>query len=160
MNLRIGNGTDVHRLVEGRRLMLGCVHFEESHVGLEGHSDADVVAHAVCDALLGAAGMGDIGDHFPPSDARWKDYPGAGFLDAVAGMLVNAAWRINNVDCVVMSDAVRIGARKREMAEAMAKHLGIAASQVNVKATTAEGHGAVGRGEIIACHAVVTIVSE
>ena len=157
--VRIGNGTDVHRLVEGRRLMLGCVHFEESRVGLEGHSDADVVAHAVCDALLGAAGMGDIGDHFPPSDSRWKDYPGSGFLEAVAGMLGNAGWRIGNVDCVVMSDAVRLGGHKPEMAAAMAEHLGIAASQVNVGATTAEGHGAVGRGEIIACHAVATIIS-
>ena len=160
MNVRIGNGTDVHRLVEGRKLMLGCVHFEGSRLGLEGHSDADVVAHAVCDALLGAAGMGDIGDHFPPSDAQWKDHPGRGFLKTVAGMLAGAGWRVANVDCVVMSDAVRLGERKREMAVAMAKHLGVDASQVNVKATTAEGHGAVGRGEIIACHAVAAITSE
>jgi 2-C-methyl-D-erythritol 2,4-cyclodiphosphate synthase len=104
--------------------------------------------------------MGDIGDHFPPSDPQWKDYPGGGFLEAVAGMLERAGWRIGNVDCVVMSDAVRLGNHKLEMAAAMAKHLGIDSAQVNVGATTAEGHGAVGRGEIIACHAVVTITSD
>ena len=159
MSVRIGNGSDVHRLVEGRKLMLGCVHFDGSPLGLEGHSDADVVAHAVCDALLGAAGMGDIGDHFPPSDAQWKDHPGGGFLETVSGMLSDAGWCIANVDCVVMSDAVRLAGRKREMAAAMATRLGIEASQVNVGATTAEGRGAVGRGEIIACHAVATITS-
>jgi len=159
MNVRIGNGTDVHRLVEGRKLMLGCVHFDGSPLGLEGHSDADVVAHAVCDALLGAAAMGDIGDHFPPSDPQWRDHPGGGFLEAVVGMLARAGWRVTNVDCVVMSDAVRLGERKREMAAAMANHLGVEVSQVNVGATTAEGHGAVGRGEIIACHAVAAITS-
>jgi len=158
--MRIGNGTDVHRLVEGRKLMLGCVHFDGSPLGLEGHSDADVVAHAVCDALLGAAGMGDIGDHFPPSEAQWKDHPGSGFLETVSGMLGRAGWSIGNVDCVVMSDEVRLGERKAAMAAAMATHLGVDASQVNVGATTAEGHGAVGRGEIIACHAVAIITSK
>jgi 2-C-methyl-D-erythritol 2,4-cyclodiphosphate synthase len=154
---RIGNGHDVHVLERGRRLMLGCVHFDDSPVGLVGHSDADVVAHAVCDALLGAAALGDIGDHFPPSDADYRDYPGGGFLSNVAEMVREAGFEIINVDCVVKSDAVRLGERKRAMAVTMAAHLSINADRVNVGATTCEGAGPVGRGEIIACDAVALL---
>jgi len=156
---RFGIGYDVHALVEGRKLMMGGVHFADAPRGLDGHSDADVVAHAVCDALLGAAAMGDIGEHFPPSDDRWKAFPGGGFLERVAGMLSDAGWRIVNVDCVVMCDAITLGARKKEMAATIAGHLGVDREQVNVKATTFEGHGAVGRGEIIACEAIASISS-
>jgi 2-C-methyl-D-erythritol 2,4-cyclodiphosphate synthase len=154
---RIGNGHDVHVLKVDRKLMLGCVHFDDSPVGLEGHSDADVVAHAVCDALLGAAALGDIGDHFPPSNPDYKDFPGGGFLSQVAGMVRDAGFEIVNVDCVVKSDAVRLGERKRAMAVTMAAHLGIDAGRVNVGATTCEGTGPVGRGESIACDAVALL---
>jgi len=153
----IGNGFDVHTLKEGRRLMLGCVHFADSPVGLEGHSDADVVAHAVCDALLGAAGLGDIGDHFSDSDPAYKDYPGGSFLSRVAEMIKITGCEIVNIDCVVMCDAVKLGERKEAMAATMAGHLGMDAAQVNVGATTYEGHGPVGRGEMIACQAVAMI---
>ncbi len=155
---RIGVGYDVHALADGREMWLGCVRFEDAPRGLDGHSDADVVAHAVCDALLGAAGLGDIGDHFPPSDAKWKDYPGRGFLTEVASMIRAKGYEIGNIDCVVMSDVLNLGARKREMADAMALHLEIDSDLVNVKATTFEGHGAVGRGEVIACEAIAMLL--
>lgn len=157
MNMRVGIGYDVHALAAGEPLWLGCVEFENAEKGLVGHSDADAVAHAVCDALLGAAGMGDIGDHFPPSEEEWKDFPGKDFLSRVATMLSGRGLSIVNIDCVVMSDAVRLGPRKRGMAHAMAAALGIPPERVNVKATTFEGHGAVGRGEVIACEAVALL---
>lgn len=154
---RIGVGFDIHTLASGRDLMLGCVLFGDSDVGLLGHSDADVVSHAVCDALLGAVGLGDIGDNFPDTDPAYKDYPGSRFLERVAKMVREEGYEIVNVDCVVLSDAVKLGARKREMAAAMAKGLGLTAGRVSVKATTCEGHDAVGRGEAIACHAVALV---
>lgn len=154
---RIGNGFDVHPLKKGRRMMLGCVHFDDSTVGLDGHSDADVVAHAVCDALLGASGLGDIGNHFPPTDHRYKDLPGASFLQRVSDMVKDAGYDIVNVDCVVMCDAVVLGERKAEMSAAMAAHLGIDARQINVGATTFEGRGAIGRGEIVACETIALL---
>lgn len=154
---RIGNGFDVHPLKKGRRLMLGCVHFDDSPVGLDGHSDADVVAHAVCDALLGAAGLGDIGDHFPPTEPQYKDLPGSSFLQRVSDMVKDAGYDIVNVDCVVMCDAVRLGNRKKAMSATMAGYLGIDDGQVNVGATTFEGRGAIGRGEIIACETVALL---
>jgi len=155
--MRIGIGFDVHRLESGRELWLGCVHFQEAPRGLSGHSDADVVAHAVCDALLGASGLGDIGDHFPPSDDRWKGFPGRGFLEAVAAMIRDAGWKIANVDCTVMCEAIHLGSRKAEMAAQIAGYLNVDPDVVNVKATTFEGHGAVGRGEVIACEAAALI---
>lgn len=154
---RIGMGYDVHALKPGLKLMLGCVHFDNSNVGLEGHSDADVVAHAVCDALLGAAGLGDIGDNFPDTDPAYKNYPGAGFLERVAAMLRDEGLEIENVDCVVSSDAVRLGGRKKQMAKSIATALNLAANRVSVKATTHEGFGAVGRGEVVACSAVALV---
>ncbi len=154
---KIGNGYDVHKLVEGRPLMLGCVHFDDAPLGLDGHSDADVVAHAICDALLGAVGLGDIGEHFPPTDPQYKDFPGGGFLGRTAAMLEDAGYAIENVDCVVMSDAVKLGGRKKAMAVTMAAHLGIDGARVNVGATTHEGTGPVGRGEVIACEAVALV---
>lgn len=156
---KVGIGFDVHTLKTGPKLMLGCVHFEDAKLGLEGHSDADVVAHAVCDALLGAAGMGDIGDHFPDVDPAYEDFPGGRFLELVAAMLRDERYEIVNVDCVVLSDAVKLGERKEAMATEMAKHLGVDRATVNVKATTCEGHGAVGRGEVIACQAIATVKS-
>jgi len=137
--------------------MLGCVHFDDCELGLEGHSDADVVAHAVCDALLGAVGLGDMGDFFPDTDPAYKDFPGVGFLERVAAMVRDGGYEIENVDCVVSSDAVRLGGRKKEMAAAMAAGLRIPRGRVTVKATTHEGYGAVGRGEVIACQAVALV---
>ena len=158
--IRIGNGYDSHTVAKGRELWLGCVHFDDAPVGLEGHSDADVVAHAICDALLGAAALGDIGEHFPDTDPRYKGYPGKDFLRNVADMVRDAGFDIVNVDCVVLCEAVKLGARKKTMAGAVAGHLGVDGARVNVKATTNEGHGAVGRGEIIACEAVVLLESD
>ncbi|HEU4365690.1 MAG TPA: 2-C-methyl-D-erythritol 2,4-cyclodiphosphate synthase [Candidatus Krumholzibacteria bacterium] len=155
--IRMGIGYDVHAVTKGRPLMLGCVHFADAPVGLAGHSDADVVSHAVCDALLGAAALGDIGEHFPDSDPRWKDAAGSVFLARAAELLRGLGYAIVNVDCTVLADVVRLGDRKREMAAEMARHLGIATNQVSVKATTFEGKGAIGRGEAIACEAVAVI---
>ncbi len=154
---RVGIGYDVPALEGARALGLGCVHFEDAERGLSGHSDADVVAHAICDALLGAAGMGDIGDHFPDTDAKWKDVAGKALLSEVAAMVRNEGFEIGNVDCVVMSDAVRLGSQKKKMEEAMAEALDLGADRINVKATTFEGHGAVGRGEVIACEAIAML---
>jgi 2-C-methyl-D-erythritol 2,4-cyclodiphosphate synthase len=155
--IRTGLGYDVHAIGSGRPLMLGCVHFADANVSLIGHSDADVVSHAICDALLGAASLGDIGEHFPDTDAQWKDAPGRDFLSRVAGLVRGAGFDIVNVDCTVLCDVVRLGERKREMVAAIAGHLGVEANAVSVKATTFEGKGAIGRGEAIACEAVATL---
>jgi len=157
--IRNGIGYDVHATSKGRPLMLGCVHFADAQVSLDGHSDADVVSHAICDALLGAAALGDIGEHFPDTDARWKDAPGKDFLARVAGLVRGAGFDIVNVDCTVLCDVVRLGERKREMVTAIATHLGLESNAVSVKATTFEGKGAIGRGEAIACEAIATIES-
>lgn len=160
MIYRTGTGWDLHPLVSGRELHLGGVHFEGEPRGLKGHSDADVVSHAICDALLGAAALGDIGEHFPDSDGAYKDFPGGRFLEIVRDMIRDAGYRIINIDCTVMSDSVRLGARKRVMADTIAAHLSVKPEHVSVKATTWEGHGPVGRGEVIACQAIATIASE
>ena len=157
--IRNGIGYDVHAVGSGRALMLGCIHFADAKVSLIGHSDADVVSHAVCDALLGAAALGDIGEHFPDTDARWKDAPGRDFLSRVAGLVRGAGFDIVNVDCTVLCDVVRLGERKRDMVNAIATHLGLEPAMVSVKATTFEGKGAIGRGEAIACEAIATIQS-
>lgn len=157
---RTGIGWDVHRLVEGRELHLGGVHLDGADRGLEGHSDADVVCHAIVDALLGALALGDIGDHFPDSDDAYRDFPGGRFLQIVRDKVNEQRHRIVNVDCTVMSDAVRLGDRKQEMAATIASHLGVSKAQVSVKATTWEGKGAVGRGEVIACQAAVLLARE
>ena len=155
--IRVGIGYDVHRVAEDRDLVLGCVRIGDAGVGLEGHSDADVVAHAVCDALLGAAALGDIGEHFPDTDERYRGYPGKDFLARVAAMVRGAGYAVINIDCVVMCDVVKLGERKKAMAAAIAGALGVDAACVCVKATTFEGRGAVGRGEVIACEAVACI---
>ena len=155
---KIGHGFDLHPVKAGGKLVLGCVPFGDVDFGLVGHSDADVVAHAVCDALLGAAGMGDIGEHFPDTDTAYAGAPGSLFLSSVATMLCDRSFRVSNVDCTVLCDIVKLGNRKSDMASAMAAHLGIPPERVNVKATTCEGYGIVGRGEVIACVAVATIL--
>ncbi len=154
---RVGIGWDVHRLKEGNELYLGGLHFPGAAKGLEGHSDADVVCHAICDALLGALALGDIGEHFPDSDPEFKNYPGGGFLKLVGKMVSDEGYAIVNIDCTVMSDAVRLGDKKKEMSLEIASHLGIGPGRVSVKATTWEGRGAVGRGEVIACEAIAMV---
>ena len=154
---RVGIGWDVHPLVEGRELYLGGVHFDSEPRGLAGHSDADALCHAICDALLGALALGDIGEHFPDTDPRYRDFPGRKFLEAVRDMVIDRGYRIVNVDCIVMSDAVRLGKRKKEMQATIALHLDLGVDRVSVKATTFEGHGAVGRGEVIAAQAIALV---
>jgi 2-C-methyl-D-erythritol 2,4-cyclodiphosphate synthase len=154
---RTGIGWDVHPLVTGRALVLGGVRFHGVERGLKGHSDADVVCHAVCDALLGSLALGDIGERFPDTDPGYKDFESVRFLDLVRDLVLGEGYEIVNIDCTVMSDAVRLGPKKREMEKVMAVHLGIESGCVSVKATTWEGHGAVGRGEVIACQAVAVV---
>lgn len=150
----LGIGYDIHRLVEGRRLVLGGIEIDYS-LGLEGHSDADVVIHAVCDALLGAAALGDIGEHFPDNDPKWKDVSGRVLLEHVAGMIREKNLMANNVDVVIIAQVPKLGTKKAEMGDTMARLLGIPADRVNVKATTTEGLGAIGEGRAIAAQAVV-----
>jgi len=154
---RVGIGWDVHPLEQGRVLWLGGVRFDGEPRGLAGHSDADALCHAICDALLGAVALGDIGEHFPDTDPRYKDFPGTKFLEIVRDKLSERGYAIANVDCVVVSDAVRLGAKKKQMEKTIAAHLGVGADRVSVKATTWEGHGSVGRGEVIAAQAVALV---
>jgi 2-C-methyl-D-erythritol 2,4-cyclodiphosphate synthase len=151
---RTGIGWDSHRLVEGRPLVLGGVTVP-SERGLAGHSDADVLTHAVIDALLGAAGLGDIGEHFPDSDERWRDADSLELLRAVAGMLGSV--RPVHVDATVVCEAPRLGPYRDEMRAALASAVGLEAAAVNVKFTTAEGMGFIGRGEGVAAMAVATV---
>jgi 2-C-methyl-D-erythritol 2,4-cyclodiphosphate synthase len=154
---RVGNGYDVHRLVPGRRLVLGGVEFE-SEVGLDGHSDADVALHALCDALLGALALGDIGQHFPPSDERWRGADSLDLLRRVAVLVGERGYRPGNVDLTIVAERPRIGPSVPEMRQRIADALGIEVGAVSVKATTNEGIGFVGRGEGIAALATATVI--
>lgn len=155
---RTGIGVDSHRLAAGRPLILGGVEFE-SELGLDGHSDADVLTHAVIDALLGAAALGDIGTHFPDSDERWRGADSIDLLSKVAGMLIGGGFEVVNVDATVIIEQPKIGPRREEIVERIAGALGVEASRVNVKATTAEQIGAFGRGEGAGAVAVATLRS-
>jgi 2-C-methyl-D-erythritol 4-phosphate cytidylyltransferase / 2-C-methyl-D-erythritol 2,4-cyclodiphosphate synthase len=152
----MGIGYDVHRFAAGRRLVLGGVEFEGD--GLLGHSDADICAHALCDAILGAAGLGDIGRHFPDTDAQWKGVESLKLLRAVAAKAAALGWRVGNCDVTLAARRPKIAPRAEEMRARLADAMGIAAAQVNVKATTGEGLGFVGREEGIAAHAVAVLV--
>ena len=154
--MRIGQGFDVHALVPGRRLVLGGVHIPH-HLGLEGHSDADVLLHAVCDALLGAAGLGDIGRHYPDTDAQYAEIDSRRLLRDVAAKLAAAGWRVVNVDATVVAQAPRLAPHFAAMIANIAADLGLAPGAVNLKATTTEGLGFTGRGEGIAAMAVALI---
>lgn len=156
MTQRIGFGHDIHRTVAGRPLRLGGVAVA-SDFGLLGHSDADVVLHALCDALLGAAGAGDIGEVFPDSDARWKDADSRIFVAEALRRVTLGGWRIQNVDITILAERPKLGPRKAEIRAAIAEMLGLEAESVNVKAGTSEGLDAVGRGEAIACYAVALL---
>ena len=154
VDVRVGVGYDVHRLVRGRRLVLCGVELE-SDMGLEGHSDADVALHALCDALLGAAARGDIGHHFPPGDERWRDADSLDLLRRVGEQLGDYA--IGNVDVTVIAERPRLAPHVEAMRTRLADALGIGVGRVSVKATTNEGLGFIGRGEGIAALAVATI---
>lgn len=151
--MRIGHGYDVHRLVEGRALILGGVKIEY-HLGLDGHSDADVLLHAVMDALLGAAGLRDIGYHFPDTDMRYKGADSMELLRCVAQKIADAGYRVSNVDVTMIAQMPKLKPHIPQMMKNIANALGIAVSRVNVKATTEERLGFTGNMEGMACHAV------
>ena len=154
--MRIGQGYDAHPFEDGRRLVLGGVTFE-GETGLAGHSDGDVATHAVIDALLGAAALGDIGAHFPSTDERWRGADSIDLLCQVAKLVVVAGFRVGNVDLTVVAERPRIGPRAKEMRERLASALGVDTARVSVKATTTDGLGFTGRGEGIAAHAVALL---
>ena len=156
MPARAGIGYDVHRRVPGRPLVLGGVRFE-SPWGLEGHSDADVVLHAIGDAVLGAAALGDLGRHFPPGDPKWKDAASLDLLRAIRALLEQQGARVVNVDAMVVAEAPKLAPASEAMRKNIAGALGITAGRVSVKATTHEGLGAIGRGEGIAAWAVAMV---
>ncbi len=156
MNFRIGHGFDVHAFAEGRRLVIGGVEIPHPR-GLAGHSDADVLLHAICDALLGAAGLGDIGRHFPDTDARYKGVDSRELLRHVAGLLRDRGWVTGNVDATVIAQAPRMAPHIPAMGRHIAADLGVAEAAVNVKATTTERLGFTGREEGIAAEAVCLI---
>lgn len=155
---RIGQGSDVHALVPGRALFIGGVELAHPQ-GALGHSDADVLLHAITDALLGAAGLGDIGTHFPDTDPRWRDADSALMLAEVARHVRAGGWEIVNIDSTVCAQAPRLAAHVGRMAGNIAQATGIAATQVNVKAKTGELLGYIGRGEGIAAQAIVLLVA-
>jgi 2-C-methyl-D-erythritol 2,4-cyclodiphosphate synthase len=154
--LRVGIGHDTHRLAEGRPLLLGGVRVPHSR-GLIGHSDADVVLHALTDALLGAAGLGDIGDAYPDSDPAWQNADSRLFLRATLSRLNQGGWRIVNVDVILFAQEPKLGPLKGEIRCNLAQLLGIDVSCVNVKAKTGEHVGHIGRAEALACQVVVLI---
>jgi 2-C-methyl-D-erythritol 2,4-cyclodiphosphate synthase len=149
----VGIGFDSHRLASGRRLVIGGVHVPYER-GLDGHSDADVLAHVVIDALLGAAGMGDIGEHFPDSDERWRGADSMQLLAMVAQSVRASSLEIVNVDCTVVMEAPKLAPHRQAIREGLAVVLGLDVARVNVKASTGEGMGFVGRGEGVAALAV------
>ena len=156
--LRIGHGIDYHRLAEGRRLVLGGVEIPYEK-GLEGHSDADALVHAICDALLGAAGLGDIGRHFPDSDPAHGGRPSLEFLREVREMVAKAGWTIQNVDATLLAQRPRLAPFFEAMQSNIAHSLGLTPRDVSIKATTTEGMNAEGQGEGISAHAVALISS-
>ena len=154
---RSGIGWDSHRLEAGRRLVLGGVEVPEAEHGLAGWSDADVLTHAVIDALLGAAALGDIGVHFPDTEGRWRDADSLELLRAVTGLLAEAGWRALNLDATVICERPRLGPHREAMRERLAAAAGLEPGAVSVKFTTGEGLGFVGRGEGVAALAVASV---
>lgn len=155
-SLRVGLGYDAHRFTSGRPLVLGGVRVREQN-GLEGHSDADVLVHAVMDALLGAAGLEDIGHYFPPTDEVYAGADSIRLLETVSGLLRERGWAIVNVDAVVVCEEPRIAPYRAAMRERLAGAMGVRPEQVGIRGTTTEGMGFTGRGEGIAAHAVVLV---
>ena len=155
--MRIGQGFDVHQLVEGRKLIIGGVDIPY-HKGLLGHSDADVLLHAICDALLGAAALGDIGRHFTDTDAKFKNIDSRILLREVARLIAAQGFRVGNVDATIIAQAPKMSPHIAQMVHNIAADLGVASNAVNVKATTTEQLGYTGRGEGIAAQAVALLV--
>jgi 2-C-methyl-D-erythritol 2,4-cyclodiphosphate synthase len=151
-----GIGYDSHRLVPGRKLILGGVEIPGDS-GLDGHSDADVLTHALIDALLGAAGLGDIGEHFPDSDPRYRDADSIGLLQTVLPRVIAQGLELVNVDATVVMERPKLGPHREAIRESLAVALGLAVQRVNVKATTGEGIGFVGRGEGVAALAIASL---
>ena len=157
--VRCGIGYDLHRLAEGRPLVVGGITlpFDKGPVG---HSDGDVLAHALCDALLGAAGLGDIGTHFPDTDPKWKDANSLMFLEHTARLLDDKCMTLEHVDAVVITEKPKLGPHFPQMREALAKSLRVAPEVIHLKAKTNEGVDAIGRGEAIAAHVVATVSAD
>jgi len=155
-SLRIGKGYDVHAFGEGDHVTLGGVKIPHAS-GIKAHSDGDVILHAVCDALLGAAALGDIGMHFPDTDVKWKGANSRDLLRHVIALLKAHSYQVVNVDVTLLAEAPRIGKYRDEMKKNMALDMTVDVSQINVKATTSEGMGFIGKREGLACHAVVLI---
>jgi 2-C-methyl-D-erythritol 2,4-cyclodiphosphate synthase len=155
--MRAGIGFDTHRLESGRRLVLGGVEIEESEAGLAGHSDADVLTHAVIDALLGAAGLGDLGEHFPDTDERWRDADSLDLLRTACQTLRDAGYKPANIDATVACEEPKLSPLRDEMRARLAEAAGLEPGAVNVKFTTGERMGFVGRGEGMAALAIATV---
>ena len=159
MNIRIGQGYDVHTFGEGDHVMLGGVRVPHDR-GIVAHSDGDVVIHALCDAMLGALALGDIGRHFPPSDPQWKGADSLVFLRHCNGLIARqGGWQVGNADVTVVCERPKVGPHAEAMRELLARELGIAVDAVSVKATTSERMGFTGRGEGIAAMAVCLLVA-
>jgi 2-C-methyl-D-erythritol 2,4-cyclodiphosphate synthase len=154
--IRVGSGFDVHAFGPGDHVMLGGVRIAHA-AGVRAHSDGDVLLHALCDALLGAAGLGDIGQHFPDSDPRWRGAPSSGFVEAAVSMLRERGWEVVNADLTLLAEAPRIGAHREAIRTRVAALLHVAPDAVNLKATTTERLGFVGREEGLAAQASVLI---
>ena len=157
---RVGNGYDVHRLIEGRKLILGGVDIPHA-LGLDGHSDADALCHALCDALLGACNAGDLGAHFPDTDDKWKGFSSLSFLEKVGEVVKENGYRVVNTDATIVAQKPKLAPHIEAMKRNIARSLGIEATQVSIKATTTETLGFSGREEGIAAYAIVLLqVSE
>ena len=156
MDHRVGIGHDVHRLVFGRKLKLGGIEVPHTH-GLSGHSDADVVLHAICDAILGAAGLGDIGEYFPNTDTKYEGVASSLFVKQVAQKVHDAGWSVENVDVMILAQEPKLQEFKPKMKQHIASQLNIDQAQVNIKAGTNEGLGYIGAQEGIAVYAVVLL---
>ena len=156
MAIRIGIGYDVHGFAEGRPLMIGGIAIPHTH-GLAGHSDADVLIHAIVDALLGAAALGDIGSHFPSSDPRWKNAPSSAFLTYTRDLLTEQGWHVGNLDATIVAERPKMAPHIPAMRAELARQIEIDLGQVSVKATTTDGLGFIGRAEGIGCYAVALI---
>tara|TARA_B100001778_G_scaffold332618_1_gene339307 strand:+ start:658 stop:1167 length:510 start_codon:yes stop_codon:yes gene_type:complete len=159
--LRIGNGYDIHRLVEGRDLIIGGVKLNHpDNLGLDGHSDADVLCHSISDALLGALSLGDIGKYFPPTEDRWKNADSLLLLSKIIEIVRNEGWEINNIDSVIVAERPKIKPFVDSMKQKISKTLNIDDDLVGIKATTNEKLGPEGREEGISCHSVVLLQKE
>ncbi len=160
-HFRIGNGYDIHRLVNGRNLIIGGIKLTHpNNLGLEGHSDADVLSHSIMDALLGALSLGDIGKFFPPSDEKWKNADSLFLLSEVMNLVRNEGWEVNNIDCVLVAERPKIMPHVNLMKKNISEILNIDSNLVGIKATTNEKLGPEGREEGISCHSVVLLAKK